>query len=75
MPKVTALDQRWQQLMALCESEAKFRSEGRHPRLLKLIASEIEKLATDMGFSPRQLATRDFRAERDGHHIVSLITE
>ena len=69
MPQITSLDKQWQQLMALCASEAKFRSEGDHPRLLKLLAAEIDELATHMGFSPQRIATRDFRAQREGDHI------
>ena len=75
MPKITSLDKQWQQLMALCASEAKFRSEGDHPRLLKLLAAEIDELATHMGFSPQRIATRDFRAQREGEHIVGIITD
>jgi hypothetical protein len=72
--KITALDKQWQHLMSLCESEAKFREKpGRHARMLNLLASEIERLATEMGFGPGQIATRDFRAVRDGDHIVQII--
>ena len=73
MPRITRLDKQWQQLMALCESESKFRSEGSHSKLLKLVASDIEALAAEMGFSAHRIATRDFRAERDGHHIVGIV--
>jgi hypothetical protein len=75
MPKTTSLDKQWQQLMELCASEAKFRREGDHPRLLKLLAAEIDELAIHMGFSPRRIATRDFRARREGDHIVGIITD
>jgi hypothetical protein len=75
MPKITSLDKQWQQLMALCESESNFRSQGRQPRLLKLLASDIIQLAGEMGFSARRIASRDFRAERDGNHIVRIIAD
>jgi len=75
MPRITPLDKQWQQLMALCEKESTLRSDGSHPRLLKLIASDIDRLAAEMGFSPRRVASRDFRAHRDGDHIVGLITD
>ena len=75
MPKITILDKQWQQLMALCESEAKLRSEGGHAKLLKLLASDIEQLAGEMGFSANRIATRDFRAERQGDHIVGTISD
>jgi hypothetical protein len=75
MSKPTSLDKQWRQLMTLCESEAKFRSEGGHPRLLKLLAADIYGLATEMGFSARRITTRDFRAEREGDHIVSIVVD
>jgi hypothetical protein len=74
MARLSTLDKQWQQLMSLCESEAKLRREGGHARLLKLLASDIEQLATAMGFRPHLIATRDFRAERDGDHIVGIVT-
>jgi len=44
-------------------------------RLLKLLAREIDELAALMGFSPRLIATRDFRARREGGHIIGIFTE
>ena len=73
MPRITNLDKQWQQLMALCESESKLRTDGNHPRLVRHVASEIEQLATGMGFSPRRIASRDFRAEREGGYIVRIV--
>ena len=73
MPKERPLDRQWQQLMALCENESRFRSDGTHPRLLKLIGVEIETLARTMGFSDERIATRDFRAEKDGARILRLL--
>ena len=67
------LDQQWQQLMTLCESESKYRGDGSHPRLLKLISAEIDTLARAMGFSDQRIATRDFRAEKDGARILRLL--
>jgi hypothetical protein len=75
VPRFTPLDKQWQQLMALCENESKFRNEGAHPRLLKLIVSDIENLASDMGFSPRRIASRDFRAQRERDRIVGIIED
>lgn len=74
MARTTNLDQRWAQLIALCENESKFQSEGNHPRLLHLVKTQIDELAGEMGFSQRCILTRDFRAERDGDHIVRIIT-
>ena len=75
MPKLTRLDKQWQQLMAWCESESTLRSKGGHARLLKLLSSDIEQLASEMGFSPRRIASRDFRAKREGAHIVGISTD
>jgi len=75
MPKVTALDKQWRELMSLCETEAKFLADGGHPRVSKLIARQIDELARDMGFTERTIVTRDFRAERNGDHIVKIIAE
>ena len=73
--KVTTLDRKWQQLMALCENETKLRDEGTHPRVLKLVSSEIDNLASEMGFTPRRIAEREFRAHRKGDHILAIIPE
>jgi hypothetical protein len=73
MSKITSLDKQWQHLMSLCESEARFRKQGGHARLLKLLAADIERLATELGFSAERIATREFRAVRDGDHIVGII--
>ena len=73
--KVTSLDRQWRQLMSLCESEAAFRAAPGHARLKKLVASEINQLAASMGFSERRIATRDFRAERHGDHIVRILLD
>lgn len=75
MPKVTPLDRQWQQLMALCDSESSLRSAGTHARLLKLVVGDIEELASRMGFSPRCIAGREFRAHRLGNHIVAIIAD
>lgn len=73
--KIKPIDQRWQHLMSLCESEARYRADGTHPRLLKLLASEIVELATEMGFSARCIATREFRAERQHGRIVRILSD
>jgi hypothetical protein len=75
MPKPTTLDTQWQRLMSLCASESKFKSEGDHARLLKLLQSDIDLLAREMGFSEHLIVTRDFRAVRDGDHIIRIIKE
>jgi hypothetical protein len=75
MPKQTLLDKQWQELMTLCAEEAKYRADADHPKLLKLIVSRLENLASEMGFSARRIATRDFRAERDRDHIARIIAD
>jgi AraC-like DNA-binding protein len=75
MPRPTVLDNQWQRLMGLCETESTFRSKGGYSRLLNLIASDIAELASEMGFSPRSIASRDFRARREGDHIVGIVTD
>ena len=61
--------------MSLCASESRFKSDGNHPKLLKIIRGDIDQLAREMGFSDRLIATRDFRAERNGPHITRIVTE
>ena len=73
MAKLTKLDKQWQELMFLCEQESNYRRHGNHPRLLKLVAAHIDELAGQMGFGPRQTRSREFRAVRDGDHIVDII--
>ena len=75
MAKPTHLEKQWQELMTLCADEGKFSAEGDHSKLLKVIASRIEELAVEMGFSGRRIVTRDFRAERDGDRIIRIITD
>jgi hypothetical protein len=73
MAKLSALDHQWQALMTLCASEGRFKADGTHPKLLKLVAAEIDELAAEMGFSERVIATREFRAERDNGRIVRIL--
>ena len=75
MPKPTTLDTQWQRLISLCASESRFKAEGNHPRLLKLLKGDIDELAREMGFSERLIVTRDFRAERQGDHIMRIVKE
>ena len=73
MAKLTRLDKQWQELMFLCEQESNYQQENNHPRLLKLVAAHIDELAGQMGFGHRQTRSREFRAVRDGEHIVDII--
>ena len=75
MPRVTELDKRWNELMGLCRKEQEFIETGNHPKVTKFVAKAIDQLARELGFAERQIAEREFRAERDAGHIVRVITE
>jgi hypothetical protein len=59
--------------MALCDTECSLRRDGSHPRLIRLVSSDIDTLAGEMGFSARTIANREFRAHKQGGHIVGII--
>lgn len=61
--------------MVLCRLEAQYQKDAAHPRLLKLLDRDISELARSLGFSERQMKSREFRAEKDGSHIVRLILD
>jgi AraC-like DNA-binding protein len=69
------LDRQWDELMTLCAKEKEFKTGNRHPRLLKFVSPHIDELAKRMGFSDRQIARREFRAERVGGKISKIFTE
>ena len=71
----TALDKQWEALMTLVRKEAELEKEDRHPRLARLVSEELDRLARDLGFSEERIRRREFRAERDGGHIVRMMTE
>jgi hypothetical protein len=73
--KISELDKNWQELMFLCNKEEEYAREKNHPKLLAHIRRQIEKLAGDMGFTPAQIRSRQFRAERDGQHITRILTD
>jgi hypothetical protein len=76
MAKSTALDSQWQNLMSLCASETRLKAKGgHHPKVLKLVNDDIERLAREMGFSERQITTREFRAEREGRRITRIVAD
>jgi len=66
------VDEQWDHLMDLCRREKEL-AAGDHGKLLRLIGKEIDRLADEMGFTPRQVADREFRAERVNGRIVRLI--
>lgn len=75
MPRSTELDKRWDELMGLCRQEAEFQQQGKHPKVTRFVSKTIDALARELGFAERQIAEREFRAERDNGHIVRVITE
>jgi hypothetical protein len=76
MARSTALDTQWQNLMSLCANEARLKANGDdHPKVMKLVNADIEQLAREMGFSERQIRTREFRAERDGRWITRIVAD
>jgi hypothetical protein len=68
------LERQWDDLMSLCRKEEEL-AAGDHPKLLRLIGKEIDRLATDMGFTPRQIVERHFRAERQDGRIVRVLSD
>jgi hypothetical protein len=75
MPRPSQLDKQWQELMSLCAKEKEFLTDNPHPRLLRLVSKQIDELAATIGFSDRQIRTREFRAVRDGERIIRALTE
>ncbi len=75
MPKISDLDKNWQELMFLCNKEEEYVRDATHPKVLAHIRRQIETLAAEMGFTPAQVTSRQFRAERDGQHITRILTD
>jgi hypothetical protein len=71
--RVTELDRKWQELMSLCGKEKEFLAAQSHPKLVRLVSKEIDRVASELGFSEAQIRNREFRAERDGDHIIRLL--
>ena len=75
MPRETELDRRWRDLMGLCTKERDYKAGNQHPRLLRHITQQIDELAAQLGFTERQIKSREFRAEKDGDRILRLIVD
>jgi hypothetical protein len=71
----TTLDKQWAELMELVRKEAELEKEDKHPRLSALISSQLDQYARDLGFSEERIRRREFRAEREGEHIIRIITD
>jgi hypothetical protein len=69
------LENHWSALMSLCGNERLYQASGRHPKLLRLVSEQIDHLGRDMGFSERQIKTREFRAEKSDGRIVRIIAD
>ena len=63
MPR-SALDREWDDLMALCRREEDLKRSGEHPKLLRLIARQIDIAARTLGFGDDEIRRREFRAEK-----------
>jgi hypothetical protein len=57
----------------LCGKEKEFLAAQSHPKLVRLVSKEIDRVASELGFSEAQIRNREFRAERDGDHIIRLL--
>lgn len=75
MPRTTELDRQWQTLMDLCVQEKELGAENRHPKVLRFVASQIDRLAREMGFAEHRIRTRDFRAAKDGARITKILND
>jgi hypothetical protein len=71
----THLDRQWEALMALCRKEAELEREDKHPKLAKVVSDQLDQLARDLGFSEERIRQREFRAERDGPHIIRFLVD
>jgi hypothetical protein len=71
--KKKLIDEQWDHLMDLCQREKELAGRD-HATLLRLVGKEIDRLASEMGFTPRQVADREFRAVRENGRIVRVIT-
>ena len=61
--------------MSLCGKEREYQASGRYRKVLKLVREQIDHLGGDLGFSERQIRTREFRAEKSDGHIVRIIAD
>jgi len=61
--------------MELCRKEQEFVEADTHPKLRRFVSEQIDHLAQEMGFSPRQIKTREFRARREGGRLVQIVTD
>ena len=59
-------------MMALCEQERTLREHAQHPKVLRHVASAVDLLAAEMGFSAAKIRTRDFRAKKQRGLIVAI---
>ena len=75
MPLNVQLNNSWTALMDLCAREREYSATNQHPKLLRFVSEQIDQLAAELGFSPHQIARREFRAEKSGVHIVRIIRE
>jgi hypothetical protein len=75
MSRQAEIDRNWHDLMSMCKREQEYKAEHRHPKLLRFITQQIDKLAADMGFSEQQIKSREFRAAKDGERISKIFID
>lgn len=73
--RTTRLDTQWDHLMTLCQREKEYLAGDCHPKVLKLVSKEIDELAAELGFSPRQIERREFRAERQNGRVTRILVD
>jgi len=60
--------------MALCRREEDLKRSGEHPKLLRLIARQIDIAARTLGFGDDEIRRREFRAEKEHGRVVRILT-
>jgi hypothetical protein len=60
MFRPSPFEEQWDELIALCQRKQEFHEAHKHPKLLKFISKQIDHLATEMGFSSREIRRGNF---------------
>jgi hypothetical protein len=74
-PRPIELQRQWDELMFLCQREKEYLTDRTHRVLVKIVTQQIDELARQMGFSEAQIQGRNFRAEKSGGRITSIVIE
>ena len=46
----TVLDNKWDELMSLCKKETELKRDDVHPKLVRFLGDQIDRLAKELGF-------------------------